>query len=109
VELREALADVDDLVVLYVLAGSQVNDKTRHFVAELGLRDRIRFLVDPGSATIDDLGLRLETPEDVETGVPHPATYVIDREGVVRFADVRRDFHFWISSEIVVAAVHQVH
>jgi peroxiredoxin len=25
-------------------------------------------------------------------GVPHPATYVIDREGVVRFADVRQVF-----------------
>lgn len=108
-ELREALADVDDLVVLYVLAEEQVNDKTRHFVEELGLRDRIRFLVDPGSATIDALGLRKEEPEAIESGVPHPATYVIDREGVVRFADVRRDFHFWIDSEIVVAALYQIY
>jgi len=108
VELRDALAEVDDLVVLYVLSSDQVNDKTRHFVDELGLRERIRFLVDPGSATIDSLGLRREPAEPMEIGVPHPATYVIDREGIVRFADVRKDFHFWIASEIVVAAVYQI-
>jgi peroxiredoxin len=108
VELREALADVDDLVVLYVLAGSQVNAKTRHFVEELGLRERIRFLVDPESATIDALGIRLDDPEPIEQGVPLPATYVLDREGIVRFADVRRDFHFWIASEIVVAAIQLI-
>jgi len=108
VELRDALAGMDDLVVLYVLAGSQVNDKTRRFVAELGLRERIRFLVDPESATIDALGLRLETPEAIEAGVPHPATYVIDRRGIVRFADVRRDFHFWLASETVLEAVRRV-
>jgi peroxiredoxin len=108
VELRASLADVDDLVVLYVLAESQVNDKTRRFVEELGLRQRIRFLVDPGSATIDAFGLRREDPEAIEVGVPHPATYVLDRQGIVRFADVRRDFHVWIASEIVAAAIHQI-
>jgi len=108
VELRKALADVDDLVVLYVLSSEQVNAKTRHFVDELGLRDRIRFLVDPQSATIDALGLRLETPEPIEAGVPNPATYVIDREGIVRFSDVRSDFHVWLASEIVVAAIVQI-
>jgi peroxiredoxin len=25
-------------------------------------------------------------------GVPHPATYIVDREGIVRFADVRQVF-----------------
>jgi len=108
VELREALSDVDDVTVLYVLAGSQVNAKTRHFVDELGLRDRIRFLVDPESATIDALGIRLDTPEPIERGVPLPSTYVLDREGKVVFADVRRDFHTWISSRIVIAALYQV-
>ena len=99
---------MDDLVVLYVMAEEQINPKTRYFVDELGLRDRIRVLADPGSTTIDALGLKLETPEPIEAGVPHPATYVIDREGVVTFADVRRDFHVWIASDIVVSAIHLV-
>ena len=104
-ELRKSLAEVDDLVVLYVLADRQVNEKTRHFVDGLGLRDRIRFLIDPSSGVIDSLGLRLEDAEPIEAGVPLPATYVLDRQGVVRFADVRRDFHVWIASEVVVAAI----
>jgi peroxiredoxin len=96
VELRSALEAVDDLVVLYVLPSSQVNAKTLRFIDELGLRQRIRFLRDEDSAAIDALGLRLEHPEPIEAGVPHPTTYLLDREGVVRFADVRRDFHVWL-------------
>jgi len=108
VELRSALAKVEDLVVLYVMAENQVNEKTRRFIDELGLRGRVRFLVDPGSATMDALGIRLLSPEQIEAGVPHPATYVLDREGVIRFVDVRSDYHVWIASEIVAAAIHQL-
>ena len=54
---------------------------------------------------IDELGLRREDPEPMEQGVPHPATYVIDREGVIRFADVRTDFHIWVDSEFAREAI----
>jgi peroxiredoxin len=102
VELREALADTPDLVVLYVMAENQVNPKTRRFVDELGLRERVRFLVDPGSRVIDRLGLRLEDPEPLERGVPHPATYLLDRDGVIRLVDVRADYHVWLDPQLVV-------
>lgn len=104
-ELRQALAEVDDLLVLYVLADVQVNPKTRSFVDELGLRDRVRFLVDPGSTAIDALGIRKPDPEDIERGVPHPATYVLDRRGVVRLVDVREDFHVWLDPQVVIDAL----
>ena len=97
-----------DLVVLYVLPDSQVNDKTLRFIDELGLRDRIRFLSDPGSRTIDRLGLRKADPEPMEVGVPHPATYVLDREGFVRFVDVREDFHIWLDAGVIVAALQKI-
>ncbi len=95
-ELRQAFDGVDDLVILYVLAEGQINAKTRRFVAESGLSERVRFLADPGSATIESLGLLLSDPEPLEAGVPHPATYLIDREGRVRLVDVREDFHIWL-------------
>ena len=107
VELREALAEMPDLVVLYVLPDSQVNEKTLRFIDELGLRDRVRFLSDPGSRTIDQLGLRKVDAEPMEMGVPHPATYVLDREGFVRFVDVREDFHIWLDAEVIVAALEE--
>lgn len=95
-------------MVLYVLPDTQVNDKTLRFIEELGLRDRVRFLSDPGSRTIDRLGLRKMDPEPIELGVPHPATYVLDREGVVRFVDVREDFHIWLDTGVVVTVLQGI-
>jgi peroxiredoxin len=108
VELRQALAEQADLVVLYVMASNQVNPKTLRFLDELGLRNRIRFARDEGSAAIDALGLRKQDAEPIEAGVPHPATYVLDRDGVVRFVDVREDFHIWVDPAEVLAALARV-
>jgi peroxiredoxin len=96
VELRSTFEALPDVRVVWVMADSQVNE---------GLRDRIVFAVDPASAAIDRLGLRLENAEPMEQGVPHPTTYVLDREGVVRFADSRRDYHFWLDAERIAVAV----
>ena len=104
-ELRQALDGVDDVVVLYVMAGSQINDKTRIFIDDLALDDRVRFLVDEGGSVIRSYGLLLESPEPIEDGVPHPATYLLDREGLVRMVDVRRDFHQWLDSGFVMEAL----
>jgi hypothetical protein len=78
------------------------------FIDELGLRQRIRFAVDPNSAAIDALGLRKQDPEPIEAGVPHPTTYLLDREGVIRFVDVRRDFHIWLDPQLVAETLARV-
>jgi len=83
------------------MADNQVNEKARRFIEEAGLRKRVRFLVDPGSRAIDRLGVRRPNPEPVELGVPHPTTYLLDREGIVRFVDVREDFHIWLDPGLV--------
>ena len=90
------LGEASDLEIVWVMADNQVNDRTRAFIGESGLDDRIHFLMDRGSRDIDRLGLRRPDPEPIEVGVPHPATYLIDRDGVVRFADVREDFRIWL-------------
>ena len=104
-ELRQALEGEDDLVVIYAMAANQVNPKTIRFVDELGLQGRIRFARDENSAAIDALGLRRQNAEPIEAGVPHPATYLLDRDGVVRFLDVREDFHIWVDPTEVVEAL----
>jgi len=109
VELRQTFDDVDDVVILYVMADNQINDKTLRFIDGLGLRDRVRFASDPGSTAIDRLGVRRENAEPMEEGVPHPVTYILDREGVVRFIDERTDFHIWLDSAFVREALTQVH
>jgi len=105
VELREAFAGHDDLHIVWVMAERQVNDKTLRFIDGLGLRERVVFAVDPGSVAIDALGLRKEAPEPIEAGVPHPTTYLLDRDGIVRFVDVRRDFHIWLDPQVVREAL----
>ena len=104
-ELREAFEAEKDVVLLYVLVDSQVNDKTVRFIDGLGLRDRVRFLVDDGGAAIDTLGVRLENPEPMEEGVPLPTTYLLDRNGRVRFVDVRRDYHIWLDASVLLDAL----
>jgi peroxiredoxin len=108
VELRQALAKVDDLVILYVMAEGQINAKTRRFIDEGRLRERVRFLADRDSRLIETLGLTKEDPEPIEEGVAHPATYILDREGRVRFADVREDYHFWLDPEVVREALARI-
>lgn len=48
-------------------------------------------LADEGSAVIDRYDIR-NTWELVHRGAPHPATYIIDRLGIVRFAEVRKNY-----------------
>ena len=104
-ELRDVFEAVPDLVILYVMADNQMNDKTLRFIDGLGLRERVRFAADPGSAAIDALGIRKQDPEPMEAGVPHPATYLIDGDGIVRFVDVRTDYHIWLDSEFLRQAL----
>ncbi len=110
-ELQETLGplqEADDLVILWVMASNQINDRTRAFIDEYGLRDNVRFLSDPDSTLIRRLGLLRENAEPIETGVPHPTTYLLDRSGVVRFADARKDFHIWLDPGVLVDALAKI-
>ncbi len=85
-----------DLRIIWVMSDAQINDRSRIFIDELGLADRILFLADPKSQLIRDLGILKEDPESIEIGVPHPTTLVLDKAGVVQFVDIRENYHFWL-------------
>ncbi|MEE9280656.1 MAG: redoxin domain-containing protein [Myxococcota bacterium] len=108
VELVQRLDGVEDLVILFVLPDNQLNEKTRLFIAGNWLSDRVTFLQDPFSASIDLLRLRRPDPELMETGVPHPATYVLDRQGVVRFVDIRADYQIWLDAQLILDALAEI-
>jgi peroxiredoxin len=90
------------------MAKRQLNARSLRFVDDYGLRNRIHFWVDPESRAIDALGLRRPNPEPIEEGVPHPSTLLLDREGIVRFADVREDFRLWLDPAVVREALAAV-
>jgi peroxiredoxin Q/BCP len=61
-------------------------------------RQKITFplLSDPESKTIEAYHIRNEAARGKAEGVPHPGTFVLDREGVIRaklFLDGYRDRH----------------
>ena len=87
------------------MAESQINERSRLFIDELGLANRILFLSDPKSELIRTLGVLKQEPEAIEQGVPHPTTLLLDAEGTIRFVDVREDFHFWLDPAAVREAL----
>ena len=90
------------------MADSQINPRTRAFIDEYGLRERILFASDRDSQLIKRFAILLEDPEPMEVGVPHPTTYLIDREGIVRFRDVRTDYQIWLAPETIVAELAKI-
>lgn len=103
-ELREAFASTPDLRIVWVMSDAQIHARTRLFVEELGLASRIDFLADPKSRLIRQLGLLKQDPEPLERGVPYPTTLLLDRQGRIRFIDVREDYHMWLDPEAIKAA-----
>jgi peroxiredoxin len=50
-------------------------------------------LSDEGSKVIEQYDLKNKW-EPFHRGVPHPATYIIDKQGIVRFEEVRQNYLF---------------
>jgi peroxiredoxin len=97
-----------DLRIIWVMSDAQINDRSRIFIDELGLADRILFLSDPKSQLIRDLGILKENPESIEVGVPHPTTIVLDKAGIVQFVDVRENYHFWLDPAAVTDVLARI-
>lgn len=62
---------------------------SRRLAYELGLEFPI--LSDPESAVVDLYGVRNRLL-GVKSGIPHPATFLIDSEGVIQFREVRHNY-----------------
>ena len=68
------------------------------------------FLADTGLRVINRYGLF--NPEGAGDGryqVPHPATFVIDKEGVVRWMFVEVDYSIRPSNEQILEALEELH
>lgn len=87
------------------MSGTQVDAKARRFIRDHQLQP-FAFLVDSGDKVIDQYGIRNTMLEEaIEKDVPHPTTYIVDRDGVVRFKDTRRDFRTWLSAAVLRGAL----
>lgn len=68
------------------------------------MQSKIVLLSDPGHKVIDKYGLL--NPES--KGLPHPATYVIDKMGVVRWKFIEVDYKIRPDSEQVLKALKSI-
>jgi peroxiredoxin len=79
-------------------------EKNAEVVQHLGLSYPI--LSDPELRTIDAYDLR---HDDGERSIARSATFVLDKEGVVRWRDLTDNFRKRPPAEVVVAAVASLH
>ena len=68
-----------------------------------GVAPDFAFLSDPDHAVIARYGIL--NPSGGSRGIPHPATYVIDRDGVVRWRDIETDYKIRPANEAILTAV----
>lgn len=82
------------------MSENQVNSKAIRLIRDH--RPPFIFLVDADHRVIDQFGdYNNEFHEAIEQGVPHPTTYLLDRDGIIRFQDSRKDFHVWLATAAV--------
>ena len=71
-------------------------------IAADGVKPDFTFLSDPGHRVIDRYGLR---NPDNPRGIPHPTTYVIDQNGIVRWKFTEVNYKIRPTNEMIVAAL----
>lgn len=72
---------------------------------EDGRRPEFIFLSDPGHRVIDRYGLlNLDDPR----GIPHPTTYVLDRQGVVRWKFTEVNYKIRPSNAMILEALEAI-
>lgn len=72
-------------------------------IAADGTKPDFTFLSDPDHAVIARYGIL--NPAGTRRGIPHPATYVIDKQGVVRWRDIQTDYKIRPTNAAVLTAV----
>lgn len=106
--LAKAASDIEALGATLVLISPQKSEYSRKMMQDKGLSALM--LSDPGNETAARYGLRYEVPEDLEKvyrqfdinldkynsenawTLPMPARLIIDREGIIRHAEISVDY-----------------
>ena len=89
------------VVLVYPGAAQELNTQAKEFVTDKGLPDGFYFVTDPGLAFVTAWGLRWNA--DGETA--YPAAFVIDAQGIVKFAKVSGSHGGRASADEILAAL----
>ena len=88
-------------------------DVSKNFAEKIGSDGKgainFPFLSDPEHKTIDAYGLRDPAYEGQKVyGIPHPAVYVIDKQGKVAWAKIESDYKLRPTNEEIRAALESL-
>jgi peroxiredoxin len=96
------LKKTTELVAISVDAEPQTRQAMARIGAD-GVAPDFTFLSDPDHAVIARYGIL--NPSGGSRGIPHPATYVIDRDGMVRWKDIETDYRIRPTNAAILTAV----
>ena len=107
VELQRLVADHPGLNAQVLAVSVDTHEQTRDMMQELGARTlaaagpALPLLEDQGHRVIDRYGIF--NPQS--RGWPHPATYVIDKTGMVRWRFVETDYRVRPTNDDILGAL----
>ncbi len=100
--LDEPLKKETELLVISIDGENETRIAISRIAAD-GKQPDFTFLSDPEHLVIDRYGVL--NPSGSRRGIPHPATFVIDKKGVVRWRDVQTDYKIRPTNAAILAAV----
>ncbi len=103
--LDEQLKQDTELLVISVDGEKETKMAVTRIAADGGEPD-FAFLSDADHAVISRYGVL--NPSGSRRGIPHPAAYIIDKQGVVRWRDVQTDYKVRPTNQMILAALMQV-
>ena len=103
--LDEPLKKETELLVVSIDGDNETKIAISRIAAD-GKQPDFTFLSDPEHSVIDRYGVL--NPSGSRRGIPHPATFVIDKKGVVRWRDVQTDYKIRPTNAAILAAVQSL-
>ena len=106
--MTEEQEETTQIVALSVDSVEDLQKMVDRVSADDSIAPRFPFLTDPGHRVIDRYGLF--NPDDPNgRQITHPATYLIDRDGVVSWKHVEVDYSVRPTNEDILAALAEMH
>lgn len=104
--LDDELKGDTELLVVSVDAERETGMSVTRIAREDGRAPDFGFLMDTDHSVIARYGIL--NASGTRRGIPHPATYVIDKQGVVRWKDVQTDYRIRPANADIVRALKQL-
>jgi peroxiredoxin len=101
--LLDAELQKDTELLVLSVDGANETKQTISRIGSDGGKSEFIFLSDPEHAVIDRYGLL--NPSGTRRGIPHPATFVIDKTGVVRWRNVETNYRIRPDNATILEAL----